>query len=124
MRFNKNYFKIFVLILLIEVCIATFLKSGFIRHTFGDFLVVIMLYCFIKSFINLKPLLAAWIVLIFATGIEIGQFFNVLDRFDLRANPLANLVLGNTFSYSDLIAYTLGIITVIIVENKFSKRPE
>ena len=118
-KFQKGYFVIFLILLLVEIGIATFISGGFIRHYFGDFLVVIMIYCLIKSFFEIKPLWAAWIVLLIATAIEISQFFNLLQRMDWHKFKLARIILGNTFSYGDLIAYFMGIITVIIIENKY-----
>ncbi len=124
MAFNRSYFLKFLVLLTIEVGIATLIKSGFVRHTLGDFLAVIMVYCLIKSFFNIKPLVAAWIVLVFSTLVEIGQYFDLLEALNWNHNPIANVVLGNTFSYTDLVAYMLGIITVMILENRFSKPPE
>ena len=54
MQFNKTYLLLFLLLFLVEAAIAYYLKDGFIRHTFGDYLVVIMLYLFLKSFIKIK----------------------------------------------------------------------
>ena len=121
MRFERKYFKLFLILLIIEIGIATFISGGFIRHFFGDFLVVIMLYCLIMSFFRIKPLVAAWIVLIVATLIEVGQYFHVLEMIGLQNNKIANIVLGNTFSYGDLIAYLVGIIVVVVLENKYRK---
>jgi dynactin complex subunit len=118
MKFNKTYFFLFILLFLIEVCIAYFLKSGFIRHTFGDFLVVILLYCLIKSFINLKPISMALIVLIISFAIEFLQLTTFLEMLNLQDNMYAKLVLGNTFHFSDLVAYTAGVITIIGIESK------
>ena len=122
MRFQSRYFKVFLVLLIIEIGIATFISSGFIRHYLGDYLVVIMMYCFFMSFFNLKPIVSAWIVLILATLVEIGQFFNLLNLLNLAENKLAYIILGNVFSYGDLVAYLLGIITVMIVENKGRSR--
>ncbi len=122
MLFKPGYFKAFLILLIIEICIATFITTGFIRHTAGDFLVVIMLYCLLKSFINIKPLFAAWITLLISTGIEVGQFFDLLDELGLRENRLANIILGNAFSYGDLLAYLMGIIAVMIVEHRRENR--
>ena len=120
MRFERKYFKIFLILLIIEIGIATFVSGGFIRHFFGDFLVVIMLYCLIMSLFKIKSLVAAWIVLIIATLIELGQYFKILERLDMQDSRILNIVLGNTFSYGDLIAYLLGIIVVVILENKYN----
>jgi len=118
MKFSKTYFFIFILIFIIEACIVYFIKSGFIRHTFGDFLVIIMLYCLLKSFINLKPISMALIVLVLSFTVEFLQLTTFLEMLNLQDNMYAKLVLGNTFHFSDLIAYTLGVITVIGIESK------
>jgi len=120
MRFSKTYFILFLILFTIEACIAHFLKSGFIRHTFGDFLAIIMLYCLLKSFINIKPIPAAIIVLLISFTIEFLQLTSFLKWLSLQDNMYAKLVLGSTFHMSDLVAYTLGIITTIIIENKLS----
>lgn len=116
MKFNPSYLLCFLVLLSAEIFIATFIKSGFLRHTLGDFLVVIMLYCLIKSFFSIKPLAAAWIVLLFATFIEIGQYFDLLNKLELGQNSIAKLVLGTTFSIADLLAYLLGVMTVVVIE--------
>ncbi|MEZ4802136.1 MAG: DUF2809 domain-containing protein [Gelidibacter sp.] len=116
MKFNKNYFIFFVLLLITEALIAIYLKDGFIRHTFGDFLVVILMYCFVKSFFDLKPMVVAIGVLIFSFAIEFLQLTNFLKYFNLENNHIAKIILGSTFHISDLVAYTLGILFVLLVE--------
>jgi len=117
--FNKHYFFIFLLLFAAEILIAVYLKSGFIRHTFGDFLVVILMYCFVKSFIPIKPIYLAVGVLVFSFIVEFLQLFNTLKFLGLEQNSLANIILGNTFNLSDLVAYTLGTITILITDLKF-----
>lgn len=118
MTFNTFYFFIFLVIFFIEACIAYFLKTGFIRHTFGDFLVVIVLYCFLKSFLNTRPIIMALIVLLISFIIEILQLTPFLELIGLGKNHYAKIVFGNTFHISDLVAYTLGVLTIIIIESK------
>ena len=116
MKFNKTYFVLFALFLITEALIAIYLKSGFIRHTFGDFLVVVLMYCFVKSFFDLKPMVVAIGVLIFSFAIEFLQLTNFLKYFNLDNNHIAKIILGSTFHISDLVAYTLGILFVLLVE--------
>ena len=118
MKFNKFYFLLFLILFCIVFCIAYFLKTGFIRHTFGDFLVVIMLYCFLKSFIDIKPIVMALIVLCISFLIEFLQLTPFLEWLNMNDNTFAKIVLGSTFHVSDLIAYTLGVLSIIIVELK------
>lgn len=101
-----------------EVLIAMYLKTGFIRHTFGDFMAVILLYCFFKSFIQENHFKIALSVLLLAFIIEFLQLINILSMFNLQNNHLIKLLLGTTFHFSDLVAYTLGILTVLLFEYK------
>jgi len=119
-KLNRFYFFIFLTIFFIEVCIAYFLKTGFIRHTFGDFLVIILLYCFLKSFINVRPFILSLIALGIAFIIEFLQLFPFLEILGLHENHYAKLILGNTFQISDLVAYIVGALTIILIENKRS----
>lgn len=120
-KFNLYYCIAFIVLLLIEIAIAVFLKEGFIRHTFGDYLVVILLYCFFKSFISGAQWGIVIFTLIIAYVIEFLQLTNFLQLLGLHHHKLANIVFGNSFSVQDLIAYTLGIFTVLIFENSILK---
>lgn len=121
LKFNKTYTLITLLLFLTEVCIAVYLKTGFIRHTVGDFLVVILMYSFFKVFIEDNHFKIAISVLAFAFVIEFLQLTNYLKLFNLQDNYFAKLILGSSFHASDLVAYTLGIITVIALEYKIYK---
>ena len=120
LTFNNKYFLLFIGFLVIEIAIVVFLKTGFIRYTFGDYLVVMLLYCGIKNVININPIQVSVIVLCIAYCIETLQFFNVLQLLGLESNTLAKLILGSTFHFEDIIAYTLGILTILFVEHKYN----
>ena len=117
LRFNKSYFLLALSLLGIEAYIGIYMPDTIIRPYGGDFLVVILLYCLVKSFINSRVLLTAAWVLVFAYTIEISQYFHMVSILGLQRFKLATLLLGTSFSFIDLLTYTLGILLVIIVEN-------
>jgi len=121
LQLNKTYLIIAILLFIIEVLIAVFLKTGFIRHTFGDYLVVILIYCFCKSFIKIESFKLGVLVLMLAFSIEFLQLTNFLELLNLQNNHLAKLLLGTSFRFTDLVAYTLGVISIILIENKLQK---
>ncbi|WAC03359.1 DUF2809 domain-containing protein [Lacinutrix neustonica] len=121
LKFQSYFFAAFCTLLLLEIGIALFLKTGFIRHTVGDFLVVILLYCFIKSFLDLKIVCTALSVLFIAYGIEFLQLYNILTYLNLRGNTMAGLILGTSFSIQDLVAYALGVMCIAFIDLKISK---
>lgn len=121
LQYNKTYLIASIILFIVEVFIAIFLKDGFIRHTFGDYLAVILLYCMFKSCVTTKPFYIAIVVLIISYGIEFLQLTNFLEMINLDNNKLAKIILGSTFSFSDLIAYTLGFISILIFEFQTQK---
>lgn len=118
MTLNKPYFMLAILILFVEVLIALHLDTGFIRYTFGDYLVVILIYCTIKSFIKTTSKVIAIGVLLFAYFIEFLQYINIVNLLNLQNNKILSTLIGTTFSVFDLIAYTLGVLTILSVEIK------
>ena len=115
-QFNRNYFAITILLLLLEISIALYVHDNFIRPYFGDFLVMILLYCFLKSFVKVSVWVAAALVLVFSFAIETAQYFNLVKKLGLQHSKIAKVVLGNSFAWMDLLAYTLGILAVISME--------
>ena len=116
LQFNKYYLVLAHSIFLIEIAIAFIVKTGFIRYTLGDYLVVILLYAIIRGCTNLKVWVSALVVLLIAYVIEFLQLANVLTYFNLQNDRTANLIFGSTFQMGDLLAYTLGVITILIFE--------
>jgi hypothetical protein len=55
--------------------------------------------------------------------IEFLQYFNFLEAIGLEKNKVARIVLGHGFEWIDLIAYTLGIGTVLLVEWGSDRKP-
>jgi hypothetical protein len=118
-QFNKNYLVLAHSLFLIELAIAFIIKTGFIRYTFGDYLAVILLYAIIRGYTTLSVRASALIVLFIAYGIELLQLTTFLAYFNLQDNFIASLIFGNTFHVSDLVAYTLGVITLLLIEKHY-----
>ena len=113
MRFNAYYFYWTVLLFITEVYIGIFVKDDFVRPYMGDFLVVILIYTFVRAFFKYSILKTAIGVLLFSFFVEILQHFNIVDFLGLGSSALARTVIGTSFDREDFIAYTLGIIMVL-----------
>ena len=123
-KFNKRYYLWALLLLITEVLIAIHIDDSIIRPFGGDVLVVILLYCMLKSIISIKVNTAAIIVLIFAYAIETLQYLRIVEVLGLGGSPVARVIIGTTFSWADILCYTLGIIIVLFIERinrSFSK---
>ena len=117
-KFQWKYFVLAILLFLAEVLIAYYMHDKIIRPYVGDLLVVILIYCFIKSFVNISVTKAAIFVLLFAYVIELLQYLNMIKFLGLQKSRMANIVLGNYFEWIDLVAYTIGIAIVILIEKR------
>lgn len=120
LTFNKSYFIAAVILFLVEVFIALYVRDRFIRPYFGDFLVVILIYCFLKSFWDETPLRVGIITLLFSYAIEIGQHFRLVKLLGLDHSEVARVVIGTGFAWGDMLAYTLGVLVVLLFEKKKS----
>ncbi len=122
LKFNKHYFLLTVLLLVIEILIAKFAHDQIIRPYIGDILVVMLIYCFVKSFLNIAVLPTALSVLAFSYIVETLQYFNVVGRLGLGHSRMAQIIIGTSFAWMDMVAYTLGIGLVIYLEYAVSSK--
>src|SRR5688500_7980064 len=120
--FNKNYFGLTILIFAIEVFIALFVHDNFVRPYVGDILVVILLYCFIKSCLPLSVMTVVVLVLAFAFTVEFLQSLYVVEMIGLERSKVARVVIGSSCSWLDLLAYVVGIIIVVMLEKVFGSK--
>ncbi|WP_140485210.1 DUF2809 domain-containing protein [Flavobacterium sp. GSA192] len=123
LQFNKTYFTFTVLLFLVETLIALFVHDQLIRPYFGDVLIVILIYCFLKSFLNFSVWTTAIIVFCFSFFVEFTQYIDLIGKLGLEHSGIAKAILGNSFSYLDLFAYATGILVVLIFEKIYSKNP-
>jgi hypothetical protein len=92
------------------------------RHTIGDYLCVILIYTFIKSFAKVSNNKTAFFVLVIAYSIEFIQLTDLQKLYPSEYSKTLKLILGTSFSFGDLVAYTLGIITALVIEVLVSDR--
>lgn len=108
LSFQKSYFFAALLLFLLLVFIAVYVTDDLIRPYGGDVLVVIFLYCLLKSFLKISVRNAILGVLVFAFLIEGLQALNLIEWLGLQENAIASTVLGNHFDFVDLLLYLLG----------------
>jgi len=122
LTFNLRFFLLSILFFVTEVLIALYVKDNFVRPYVGDYLVVMLIYCAVRTFIKANPVKVAIAVLLFAYLVEVLQYFRIVDRLGLSGNPVAKTVIGYGFEWWDILAYTLGVLTILLVEWKIRSK--
>ena len=113
---RRNYLIGFFTLLFIEILIASFIKDDFIRPYLGDFLVVIMLYCFLMGISRFSIYKSLFIVLIFSFIIEFLQLIDILKLLQYQPPKPIMIILGSSFSVWDLVTYLLGLLSCLMIE--------
>ena len=113
---------IFVLLTAAEFYIGLYVNDAFIRPYFGDVLIVIVLYAFIRIFIpeNYRYLSAA--VFVFAVLVEISQIFPLVDLLGIK-NRFIRTLMGSSFAWGDIVSYAVGCVPLAIYDFVYLKKP-
>lgn len=121
LKLNKKYFLPTFLLLIIEICIALFVHDKIVRPYIGDYLVVMLVYCFVRAFVNCSVRAAAIFTLLFAYLVELLQYFNVVQLLGLQRSGVAGTVIGSSFEWTDIALYTAGVATIVLIERRRTK---
>lgn len=108
------YFGIFLLLLIIEVLIALFVHDRFVRPYIGDVLVVMVLYFLARIFLPEGCRWLPFIIFVFATGVEILQYFNLVELLGVSDNRFMRTLLGAVFDFKDIVCYGVGCAVLLV----------
>src|SRR5687768_3786460 len=109
MKFRPNYLLIATALFVVEVAIARgYIPGAFVRNSVGDVLVIPLLYCFLRGVTKSSPSVALAVGLAAGLTAEVLQYLHLADLLGLKKGSLPYIVLGNTFSWSDLLMYSIG----------------
>jgi hypothetical protein len=111
-----------MILLSVEIIIALYFHDRIIRPYIGDLLVVVLVYCFWKSFFNTPVVTTAYCVLLFAFGVEWLQYINFIQLVGWQHSSLARTVIGYSFEWMDMAAYTFGTAIILITEYLFGSK--
>lgn len=117
-RFSRRYFLLTLLLFITEVLIALYVHDAFVRPYAGDYLVVFLIYFAVCTFIEATRWKIALGVLVFSYAVETMQYFHVVDQLGLSGNVLARTVIGTGFEWRDILAYTLGGATLLLLDKR------
>ena len=124
LTFDIKYFLLSVILFFVEVSIALFIEDKLIRPFVGDVLVVVLVYCAVRTFFEVSYFRAALGVLIFAFAIEILQYFDYVKILGLERNRILSVAMGRTFEWLDFVAYVTGFLLIILSEKFYERYQE
>lgn len=117
MKRRLVYFALTAMCFIVCILIVKlFSNNQFIRGFTGDIVVILLIYFFIKIFNDFSPIKLAVFMLLLAFATEFLQYLKLISILGLEQNAFAQLIIGAVFDPLDLIAYTIGVITVYTVD--------
>jgi len=119
MNFRKPrifYILVTILLLVLECVIALYINDSFIRPYLGDLIATIVVYGILMSISNLKVQNGILLALLISYTIEFLQSIQIVQLLDLMENKIARTMIGTSFSWMDILMYTLGAIAIYLFE--------
>ncbi|WP_312075057.1 DUF2809 domain-containing protein [Chryseobacterium sp.] len=114
-QFSLKYFLFTLILFLLEVLIATKLKNiFFVRAYLGDVIVVVLLFTLVKTFTKIKDIKLILGIFIFSCLIEFAQYFNIAEKLGFKPGSIMYIVIGNSFSWIDILCYAAGCLLLLI----------
>ncbi|HEY8460622.1 MAG TPA: DUF2809 domain-containing protein [Blastocatellia bacterium] len=113
--FSKRYAGLSIGLFAVEIFIALFVHDRLVRPFVGDMLVVVLIFTLCKTVIRggyFQIALCAWV---FSFAVEIAQRFNLISILGLQNSALAKIIIGATFDFHDLLAYSAGVLLICVI---------
>lgn len=109
MTFRPNYLIVAAALFVVEVVIAReYIPGTFVRNSVGDVLVIPFLYYLLRGLTKATPAVALIVGLAAGLTAEVLQYLHLADLLGLKKGSVPYIVLGNTFSWLDLLMYSIG----------------
>ena len=116
-RLRMGYGLAALLLLVIEVLIALFVRDRFIRPYGGDILVTLLICCVIRVILPRGyHLPIGGGVLLFAILVEVGQYFGLVYLLGLGHIEFFRILIGTGFSWWDMVCYAAGCLLFVTVD--------
>lgn len=110
MKKRLVYLGLTFVLLAVEVLIALFVHDNFVRPYIGDVLVTVLICAFLRIFIPKGVKLLPLYVFIFAAGVEVLQYFRIVELLGLSDNRFFSILIGSVFDVKDVVCYGVGCV--------------
>lgn len=105
-----------LILLAVEVSIALFVHDNFVRPYIGDVLVVVVIYTFVRIWVPEKIRLLPLYIFVFAAGVEMLQYFRIVEVLGWQDNRFLSVLVGSVFDVKDIICYGVGCAILFVWE--------
>jgi len=119
---SVRHFLCFILLFLVEVYIGKYVKDSFVRPYLGDVLVVILLYCLVRSFLHVEDRNLIIGVFTFACFVEFTQYIHLIRILGLEHSKVVSAIMGTSFAWNDILCYLAGCLIVYFASLYFHWR--
>lgn len=109
------FLAVFILLFATEVLIALYVHDDFVRPYVGDMIVTVVVWSFARIIFPDKLKLMSLYVMIFATLVEVGQYFNYVEILGVT-NPILVTMMGTSFAWADIACYAVGCIVAAVTD--------
>jgi hypothetical protein len=79
------------------------------------------MYTLIRGLIGKTIKLLPIYLFIFATMVELAQYFNIVDMLNLNNNKFASIIIGTSFDVQDILCYFFAMLILLIWDSLQSK---
>ena len=100
----------------IELLIALFVHDNFVRPYVGDVLVVVLIYTVVRILIPEGVRLLPLYIFLFAAGVEVLQYFRIVEVLGLSDHRILSVVIGSVFDVKDIMCYGAGCVLLGVYE--------
>lgn len=119
-RRNRWLFVFFTILVMIMGLLSrkyTYLLPDCLNIYLGDILWAMMIFLGVATLLSkLSTQKITILSLLFCYSIEFSQAYHAEWIDSIRETTLGHLVLGNSFVWSDLVAYTLGVFLGVLLD--------
>ena len=79
---------------------------------------VVLIYCFARSFVATRPRPTVLAVFAFTCLVELAQYFELVARLELQHNAIVRTAIGMHFDPLDILAYAIGTAVIMLAERR------
>lgn len=110
------YLSLFAAGLIAEILIGKYVHDSFVRPYVGDMLVVMVVYCLVRTVFPEKIKLLPLYVFLFAAAVEVLQGAGLARIPFIAQRPLLKVIFGSVFDWKDVACYAAGCAAVWGIE--------